>query len=83
MLRCVLEIETYSRILDFNKLKVDFELPAETDLRKAVLVYQLSIPHMQIHDTNIKKLMKALGVDMFLMSEDNEVIDKHYYFEEL
>ncbi|HHY81126.1 MAG TPA: hypothetical protein GX505_00370 [Clostridiales bacterium] len=83
LLHCILQIETYSRILDFQKLKDDFELPAKTDLRKAVLVYRLSNPHIQVHDTNIKKLMKALGVDMFLMGEDNKVIDEHYYFEEL
>lgn len=83
LLRCILEIETYSRILDFNKLKYYFGLPAETALRKAILVYEFSIPHIQIRDTNMKKLMKKLGVDMFLMNKDNKVIEEHYYFEEL
>lgn len=83
LLRCILEIETYSRILDFNKLRDNFKLPAETTFRKAVLVYRLSTPHIQIRDTHIKKLMKALGVDMFLMGEDNTIVDEHYYFEEI
>lgn len=64
LLRCILEIETYSRIVDSEKLLADFQLPANTVLRKAVLVYQNSLPHTNIHDANMKKLMKELKVDL-------------------
>ena len=81
-LRCVLEAYTYSRMVDSEKLLADFALPATTVLRKAALVYRLSIPHVHFRDTNVKKLMKALGVDLFVIDKDNNVVEAHY-FEEL
>ncbi len=74
LLRCILEIETYSRILNFKKLLDDFKLPEDTKLRKAVLVYQNSDSHKQIYDTKIKELMSALRVDMFLMNENSYLL---------
>lgn len=83
LLHGILEVYTYSRIVNFEKLLVDFSLPSETTLRKAMLVYQLSLPHIHIRDTNMKSLMKKLGVDLFLLSEDNKVLDEHYFYENL
>lgn len=81
-LRCVLEAYTYSRIVDAKKLLKDFGISSETAVRKAALVYRLSISHVHFRDTNIKKLMKALGVDLFVLDKDNHVVEAHY-FEEL
>jgi hypothetical protein len=83
LLRCILEIYTYSRIVDFKKLIADFELPTATLPRKAALVYRLSPPHIHFRDPNMKRLMKALDVDLFLLNKDNKVLEEHYYFEEL
>jgi len=83
LLRCLLEIDTYSRIVDFKKLIADFELPTTTVLRKAALVYRLSLPHIHFRGPNMKRLMKALGVDLFLLNKDNKFVEEHFCFEEL
>ena len=82
LLRCILEIDTYSRIVDTERLLNDFDLPAGVVVRKAVLVYRDSRSHTDFGDTNVKKLMKALGVDLFLMDKNNRVAEA-YCFEEL
>lgn len=79
LLHCVLEIDTYSRILDFKKLLVDFGLPAGTSLRKAALVYQDSQPHADFDDAKVKKLMKALSVDLFVLEDRDSVVKVHEY----
>lgn len=80
LLRCVLEIETYSRIVDSEKLLRDFGHEGST-LRKAALVYDDSRPHSDfMDDKNVKKLMKALGVDLFVLDKHGErVVEAHYY----
>lgn len=83
LLRCILEIDTYSRIVDIGKLLKDFELPTEATVRKAALVYRHSRLHTHFHDANVKKLMKKRGVDLFLLNNDNKVVEEHYCFEEL
>lgn len=82
LLRCVLEAYTYGRIVNPKKLLKDFGHKDFT-LRKAVLVYRLSPPHIHFRDTNMKKLMKELGVDLFLLNNDNQVVEEHYRFEDL
>lgn len=64
LLRCVLEAYTYWRIVDSEKLLRDFNIPASTTLRKAVLVHQGSLPHNSFSDTNVAQLMHKLGVDL-------------------
>lgn len=82
LLRCVLEIDTYSRIVDSEKLLIDFKLLSGTVVRKAALVYRHSRIRTHFHGINVKKLMKALGVDLFVLNEDNKIVEAHY-FEEL
>lgn len=77
LLHCILEIDTYSRILDAKKLLKDFGLPSETAVRKAALVYEDSHPYTDFDDPNIKKLMKALGVDLFVLNHDNQIVEAH------
>lgn len=85
LLRCVLEIETYSRIVDSKKILSDFGHEGST-LRKAVLVYQNdnSRPHLDfISDRNVKELMNTLGVDLFVLDERGEKIIAAHYYEKL
>ena len=81
LLRCLLEAYTYSRIVNFEKLLTDFNLPATTILRKAVLVYRFSDPYDHFHSTNVSRLMKALGVDMFVLDLDNKIVEAYYHEE--
>jgi hypothetical protein len=64
LLRCVLDAYTYWRIVDYIKLLRDFNSPAGTPLRKAVLVHQGSLPHNSFSDPNVAQLMHKLGVDL-------------------
>jgi len=84
LLRCILEIDTYRRIVDAKKLLFDFELPTEASVRKAALIYRHSRPRTHFCDSNInvRKLMKKLRVDLFVLDQDNKVVEA-YYWEEL
>lgn len=77
LLRAVLEIETYYRIIDHDKLVKDFNnnddfaISESVSIRKAVLAYEDSQPHKDFkHEqgNNIKKLMNRLGIDLFILS---------------
>ncbi len=81
LLRCVLEIYTYSKQVNRVKLLNDFGKPDAT-LRKAVLVFKNSQAYrdFQPEDSEIRKLMKKLGVDFFVLNETVKYIcdkDKH------
>jgi len=81
LLRCVLEIETYSRIVDSEKLLRNF-VHQGSALRKAALVYDGSRPHTDFMcDKNVKMLMKELGVDLFVLDKSGEKITEAHYFE--
>lgn len=67
LLRCVLEAYTYYRRVDSKDLLADFGLPSETEVRKAALVYKSSLPYEDFNHANIKKLMKKLHVDLFVL----------------
>lgn len=94
LLRCVLEAYTYYRMVDKNKLLHDFydELQEVSRsektpcLRKAALVSFVDkgrAPYTDFNDTSVKKLMKALGVDLFVLDENGKTIIEAHYFEEL
>ncbi len=83
LLRCVLEIETYSRIVDHEKLLRDFGHEGAA-LRKAAFVYKNSRPHTDFkEDVKVKELMKALGVDLFVLNESGKKIEEAHYYEDL
>ncbi len=84
LLRCMLEIETYSRIVNGKKLICDFSKKInntnDTAIRKAVLVFKDSQPYRDLHDlsgTNsyTRKLMKTLGIDFFVLNDDGKGIE--------
>jgi hypothetical protein len=70
LLRCVLEVFTYWKILDHEKFLYDFNLPQNAVIEKAVLVFEGSQPHNDWLDGNqpyVKELMKQLGVGLYVL----------------
>lgn len=92
LLRCILEIETYSRIVNGNKLMYDFSKrinnTKDITIRKAVLVFKDSQPYRDFHDlsgTNpyTRKLMKILGTDFFILNDDGKSIEFCVFHEDI
>lgn len=80
LLRCVLEAYTYWRIVDSEKLLRDFNIPASTTLRKAVLVHQDSLPHNSFSDPKIARLVRTLCVNLFVLDNSGKkVVEAHFY----
>lgn len=76
MLRCVLEIFTYSKTLDKDKLLEDFNLPKDTKIKASPLVFFNGSQHKEMVDDNnkfLKQLMDKLDIEPFY-------IIKNYYY---
>lgn len=74
LLRCVLEGDTYLRIVDQQKLIDDFGLgniPEEIGVKASPLVFEKSSQHKEIKNesTKLMELMKFLDSQMFLIKE--------------
>lgn len=69
ILRCVLEIYTYSKQLQCGKFLTDYGKPKGTKIIPAILVFKNSKQHCQFvsESENVNALMKELGVKMFSM----------------
>lgn len=67
LLHCALEAYTYRRMVNDKKLLSDFNLPADTELLAAVLVYHGSQPHK---DFDADSYMMQLGVALFVLDKD-------------
>jgi hypothetical protein len=74
LLRCVLEVYTYSKIVDGEKLLMNFELEKNTNIVPIVAVFKNGVQHKQL-DTfpNVTNLMKTLGVGIVTLSNDVKV----------
>lgn len=92
LLYCVLEIETYSRIINGDKLMYDFSKKInnknDAAIRKAVLVSEDSRPYEDFYDlsdTNsyTRKLMKILGIDFFTLNDDGKGIGSRVFYEDI
>jgi hypothetical protein len=82
LLRCVLEAVAYWGAVDKERLLKSFGLPDDTELRKAVLVYEGSQPYrdFQQSDTAVRQLMRELGVDFFALNPDTDAtVENHFY----
>jgi hypothetical protein len=80
LLRCALEAYTYWRIVDAPKLFGSFDLPDNTELRKAALIYQTCQAYHDFlpKDTAVRLLMRALEVDLFVLNNASDaVIESH------
>ena len=76
MLRCVLEIFTYSKTLDKDKFLEDFNLPKDTKIKASPLVFFNSFQHKEMVEGDnkfLKQLMDKLDIEPFY-------IIKNYYY---
>ncbi len=70
LLTCVLESYTYSRTVDFNKLKSDYDLDPICTLVPAPLVFSGSRQHKEYMSDDypmLHKLMDELGIKVFVL----------------
>ncbi|HHT71060.1 MAG: hypothetical protein WAO22_09105 [bacterium] len=82
LLRCILEIYTYYRMVNYGKLLADFEIENNPTLRKGVLVFKNSRAHKDFSDPNVRRLMQELEVDFFMLDKSREEIVEKYYSNE-
>ena len=76
MLRCVLEIFTYSKTLDKDKFLEDFNLSKDTKIKASPLVFFNGSQYKEMVDGNnkfLKQLMDKLDIEPFY-------IIKNYYY---
>lgn len=74
MLRCVLEIFTYLRILDGDKFLSDFELPKDTKIKASPLVFLNGSQHKEIVEGDnkfLKRLMDKLDIEPFYITKNS------------
>lgn len=76
MLRCVLEIFTYSKTLDKDKFLEDFNLPKDTKIKASPLVFFNGYQYKEMIEADnkfLKQLMDKLDIEPFY-------IIKNYYY---
>lgn len=74
MLRCVLEIFTYSKTLDKDKFLEDFNLPKDTKIKASPLVFLNGYQHKEMIEADnkfLKQLMDKLDIEPFYISKNN------------
>ena len=74
MLRCVLEIFTYSKTLDKDKFLEDFNLPKDTKIKASPLVFFNGSQYKEMADSDnkyLKDLIKKLEIELFYISKNN------------
>ncbi len=74
MLRCVLEIFTYSKTLDKDKFLEDFNLPKDTKIKASPLVFFNSFQHKEMVEGNnkfLKQLMDKLDIEPFYITKNS------------
>ena len=74
MLRCVLEIFTYSKTLDKDKFLEDFNLPKDTKIKASPLVFFNSFQHKEMVEGDnkfLKQLMDKLDIEPFYITKNS------------
>ena len=74
MLRCVLEIFTYLRILDGEKFLFDFGLPKDTKIKASPLVFLNGSQHKEMIEGDnkfLKQLMDKLDIEPFYIVKNS------------
>lgn len=74
MLRCVLEIFTYSKTLDKDKFLEDFNLPKDTKIKASPLVFFNGSQYKEMVDGNnkfLKQLMDRLDIEPFYITKNS------------
>ena len=67
ILKAILEIQTYYQIIDHNKLKKDFNLNDNVDIRKSVIIFDGTKAEEQLKDIRIKKLIELFEIDIIVI----------------
>jgi hypothetical protein len=73
LLRSVLEIYTYSKIVDQKRLLQDFQFGENSQVKLVVAVFKDSAQHKQISLPNVVKLIKKLEVEIVTLTSDLKV----------
>ena len=74
MLRCVLEIFTYSKILDGDKFLSDFGLPKDTKIKASPLVFFNGSQYKEVVEGDnkfLKQLMDKLDIEPFYITKNS------------
>ena len=74
MLRCILEIFTYLRILDSDKFLFDFGLPKDTKIKASPLVFFNGSQHKEMiggDNKFLKQLMDKLDIEPFYITKNS------------
>ena len=74
MLRCVLEIFTYSKTLDKDKFLEDFNLSKDTKIKASPLVFFNSFQHKEMVEGDnkfLKQLMDKLDIEPFYITKNS------------
>ena len=74
MLRCVLEVYTYSKVVDKAKLLKDFGLAEDTVIKACPFVFygKEQYREMQQDREHLKDLIEKLGIEVIYLEEKNE-----------
>lgn len=70
LLRCALEIITYTKQIDENRLKIDFVLDDNVDIKPAILIFENTRPYFDLKDKYVKELIGKLKIDVFTVKKE-------------
>ena len=76
LLRCALEIFTYSKQIDGAKFLSDFNKPADAQIVPAILIFDGDAQHQEYKlekSTTTNKLIKELGILVFTIAPKFEI----------
>ena len=73
MLKCLLEVYTYLKIVNKDKLLKDFGLPKNTIVKASPLVFFEGMQYMEMKEDrkNLKKLMEKMEIEPVYLIEEN------------
>jgi len=80
LLRCILEIMTYLKQIDGEKLKSDFGIDSSVNIRPAILIFDQTRPFDDLNDVYANKLIEKFNIDIFIANikiEETFVIEKN------
>lgn len=72
LLRCVLEILTYSKQVDEEKLKNDFRLVKEVKIKPAILIFEDTKPFANLNDFYVNKLIEKYNISIFIVQSEEK-----------
>lgn len=72
LLRCVLEIVTYSKQVNGEKLINDFELNKDVKIKPAILIFEDTKPFNNLKDEYVNKLIKKYNISIFIAESEEK-----------